>query len=136
MCCGDNNNKKDRECCLYDLLKDILKLQNRDYDDCCVDGCDKPFLGPNLSTICYNTRPLSFYNCTTGNLWNIQYTLNGTTSTSDVFRIEKLDECCCTCRVLVANTDGTYIPTNQFFTIDLDCISAVQCHPDVSLDVC
>lgn len=134
MCC-DNNNKESN-CCLSELLKEILMLQNRDINNSSCGGCDKPFLGPSLNCMCYNTRPLSFYNCQTGNLWSIQYTLNGSVSSSTVFRIEKLDDCCCTCRILIENTDGTYTPTTQFFTIDLNCVSAVQCHPDVFIDVC
>ncbi len=135
MCC-DNNNNNEKSCCLYNLLNDILNLQNMDMNNCSCDGCDKPFLGPSLNCVCYNTRPLSFYNCSTGALWNIQYSLNGVVATSNVFRIEKLDECCCTCRVLVQNDDSTYTPTSQFFTIDLNCVSAVQCHPDVFIDIC
>lgn len=136
MCCEDKNNEKNKNCCLADLLRDILRLQNNDSSECCPGGCDKPFLGPTLNCVCYNTRPLSFYNCQTGALWNIAYNLNGATSTSNVFRIEKLDDCCCTCRVLIRNQDETYTPTTQFFTIDLNCVSAVQCHPDVFLDIC
>ena len=81
--CNDNTN-----CCLSDLLCQILMLQNRGEECDNLEGCDKPFLGPTLSTICYNTRPVSFYNCQTGSLWNINYTINGTTATSDVFRVE------------------------------------------------
>lgn len=139
MCCDNNNtdnNDNERSCCLHDLLRDILSLQNRDVDNSINEGCDKPFLGPSLSCICYNTRPLSFYNCATGDLWNIQYTMNGATCTSNVFRVEKIDDCCCTCRVLRANADGTYTATCQFFTIDLNCVSALQCHPDVYVDLC
>ena len=134
MCC--DNNKLEKDCCLSELLREILILQNRDSDNYSCSGCDKPFLGPNLNCLCYNTRPLSFYNCQTGSLWNIQYLLNGAVNYSNVFRIEKLDDCCCTCRILIENTDGSYTPTTQFFTIDLNCVSAVQCHPDVFLDVC
>ncbi len=133
--CSENNDK----CCLYDILNGILMLQDNNCDTNCPAGCDKPFLGPTPECVCYNTRPVSFYNCQTGELWNINYTIDGTTSTSNVFRVENLDECCCTCRILIpSTTEGTttYTPTNQFFTIDLNCVSALQCYNDVFLDLC
>lgn len=135
MCCGNENNA-DRSCCLSELIREIVNLQNMDADICCSEGCDKPFLGPTLSCECYNTRPLSFYNCQSSELWNIQYTINETTATSTVFRAEKVDNCCCTCRILIDNGDDTYTATRQFFTIDLKCVSALQCHPDVFVDLC
>lgn len=132
--CGDNNNSSCK--CLHDLLRDILALQCEDFSCCNVSGCDKPFLGPDPNTVCYNTRPISFYNCSTGSLWEIDYTYNGESGTSSYFRIEGLEDCCCTCRVLIANADGTYTPTNQFFTINLDCVSAVRCWPDTFVSIC
>ena len=65
--CSENNDK----CCLYDILNGILMLQENNCDTNCPNGCDKPFLGPTPECICYNTRPVSFYNCQTGELWNI-----------------------------------------------------------------
>ena len=55
------------------------------------------------------------------------------TTTSSVFRLEKMDECCATCRVLVPTTDGditTYTSTNSFFTINLDCLCVIRCLND------
>lgn len=132
--CGENNS----ECCLYDLLSQINMLQNKG-ERCDISGCDRPFLGPTLG-ICYNTRPLSFYNCQTGELWEFTYTTpEGATGTSTVFRVENIDECCCTCRILIADTTDpaniVYTPTTTFFTIDLNCVSAVQCFADVFLEI-
>ena len=86
---------------------------------------DKPFLGPN-NTECFNTRPISFYNCCTGEI----YTING----SSIFRLESIDDCCCKCRIL-NYTDGTYTSTNDFFTINLNCISAIKCYQDINLTI-
>lgn len=147
MCCENNERENTTSCCLHDLLEDILRLQNRDEEPHCKGGCDKPFLGPTPRCSCYNTRPLSFYNCQTGDLWRIQFSSNGEHreqgehgehgghDCSTVFRIEDLDDCCCTCRVLV-ECDGGFKATSQFFTIDLNCVSAVQCHPDTFVDLC
>ena len=121
--------------CLTDILETILCLQNAKDSDCEVNGCDKPFLGPTPNLICYNTRPINFYNCVTGNLWSFPYTIGTTNGTSSVFRLENLEDNCCTCRVLALNTDDTnnletYVPTSAFFTINLDCVSAIRCLPD------
>ena len=86
--------------------------------------------------VCYNTRPITLYNCQNGELWSIFYTTNGTQASSTVFRCEKLDDCCLTCRILIDNGDGTYTATNQFFTINLNCVSAVRCLPDTFVDIC
>ena len=122
--------------CLTSILETILCLQNAKDDNCEVFGCDKPYLGPTPSLVCYNTRPINLYNCITGELWSFPYTIGTTSGTSSVFRLENLEGNCCTCRVLALNTDDTnnletYVPTSTFFTINLDCVSAIRCLPDV-----
>ena len=47
------------------------------------------------------------------------------TATSNVFRVEKIDNCCATFRVLIANEDGTYTSTESFFTMNLEKISFI-----------
>ena len=136
--CEDNDNVENvSECaCLNELFTEIIKLQKKDFKFCNETGCDRPFLGPANSLMCYNTRPISLYNCQTGNLWNIDYTFNCESGKSTVFRCESIDDCCLTCRILIDNGCGEYTPTNQFFTINLNCVSAVECHSDVYLDIC
>ena len=141
-CCGNNNNEhtptpSNNTCCIADILETIIKLQNRSEKfDCFNEGCDKPFLGPTPSTICYNTRPVNFFRCSDGGQWVLPYTLNGTTSVSGVFRAENIDGCCCTCRILAPNPDTTqvdlypYVPTESFVTINLSCVGALKCLPD------
>lgn len=125
------------ECgCIHDILKKILLLQKQDFDNECFAGCDKPYLGPVCTTICYNTRPITLFNCCTGNLWSFPYTIDGVTSESTTFRIEAIDDCCCTCRILYTNAEGELAATNEFFTLDLKCVGAIKCLPDVSLDLC
>lgn len=59
---------------------------------------------------------------------------------SNVFRIEKLDGCCATFRVLAPNTDTTevttipYVATNSFFTMDLNCVCALRCLQDTFVE--
>ena len=125
------------ECCIANILEVIVRLQNRsDKFDCLGEGCDRPYLGPTPSTICYNTRPINLYRCSDGELWTFPYTLNGTTGESSVFRVEQVDGCCATCRVLAPNPDTTtvdilpYVGTDSFVTINLSCVGALTCLPD------
>lgn len=138
MCPENNNTNTNREnCCLADILEVIVKLQDRSEKfDCLGDGCDRPYLGPTPSTVCYNTRPVTFYRCCDGDLWAFPYTLNGATGSSTVFRCEHVEGCCATCRVLAPNPDTAtaiatpYVPTESFFTINLNCVGALRCLPD------
>ncbi len=129
--CNDKN-------CLTSILETILCLQNAKDDSCETQGCDKPYLGPTPSLICYNTRPINLYNCTTGELWTFPYNLGTVNSTSSIFRLENLEDNCCTCRVLAPNPDTSssepYVLTNTYFTINLDCISAIKCLPDIFIN--
>ena len=125
----------DDKSCLTSILETILCLQNSKDESCEVLGCDKPYLGPTPSLVCYNTRPINLYNCTTGCRWSFPYTLGSVNGTSSVFRLENLEGNCCTCRVLAQNPDTSsseaYVLTSTFFTINLDCVSAIKCLPDV-----
>ena len=125
----------DDKSCLTSILETILCLQNSKDESCEVLGCDKPYLGPTPSLVCYNTRPINLYNCTTGCRWSFPYTLDSVNGTSSIFRLENLEGNCCTCRVLASNPDTSssepYVLTSTFFTINLDCVSAIRCLPDV-----
>ena len=134
MNCSDNTCSS----CISDILKKILLLQKQDFDCDNFIGCDKPFLGPITPSVCYNTRPFQLYNCCSGEPWTFSYTsTSGTTDTSTILRIESLDECCCTCRLLSMNTEtNQYTNTNQFVTIDLHCCGAIQCLTDTYVELC
>lgn len=125
----------DDKSCLTSILETILCLQNSKDESCEVLGCDKPYLGPTPNLVCYNTRPINLYNCTTGCRWSFPYTLDSVNGTSSIFRLENLEGNCCTCRVLAQNPDTSssepYVLTSTFFTINLDCVSAIKCLPDV-----
>ena len=121
--------------CISDIIKKILILQKRDCDNDEFIGCDKPFLGPTIPTNIYNTRPILLYNSGTSLPWTFEYTLNdGTISTSNVLRVEYLDECCCTCRILYPNNGG-YSSTGQFVTIDLNSCGAIRCLADTNVEL-
>ncbi len=134
MNCSDTNNCSS---CIFDILKKILVLQKQDFDQENYVGCDKPYLGPVCNSICYNTRPIQLYNCCTGAPWSFTYTVDGVTNTSDVFRVESLDDCCCTCRILYLDpTTNNYVGTSEFVTIDLNCCGAIRCLSDTYIDLC
>ena len=120
---------------IRETLNFILTLQkNACCDDACKEGCTRPFLGSGTNKTCYNTRPITLFTCCTGTNWEFPYELNDVTETSTVFRIENIEGNCATFRVLApTTTDGvtTYGFSNSFFTIDLSCVLALQCLPDI-----
>ena len=131
-------NRECQETSISKILNFILELQkcveNTNLDS--VSGCDKPCLGPSINNgLIFNTRPITLYSCCTGSLWNMPYTLNGTTNESTVFKIAKVENNCATFEILAPNPDTTnpllpYISTNNFFTINLDCVLAIRCLND------
>ncbi len=126
-------------CCFSKLLKVIDILQNNSCGELCSDeSCTRPFLGGSPTIICYNTRPVTFYTCN-GNIFTASYQVGGETRTSSVFRVERVDGCCVKCRILEANPDQSdptrsYLATNQFITINLDCICVISCLADIIID--
>lgn len=137
MCGNDNKTPRDNSCeCLRDIIKVILRLQRREEREADMEGCDKPFLGPCPSIACFNTRPVQLYTCCSGTPWEFPFTLKEMTGTSSVFRVENLDECCVTCRILTVNPDhdqrreSPFVATDSFFTINLNCVGAIKCLRD------
>ena len=117
---------------IRETLNFILTLQkNACCNDACQEGCTRPFLGPNPTLTCYNTRPITLFACCTGTNWTFPYETIDGEATSTVFRIENVEGNCATFRVLIPNEDGGYSFSNSFFTIDLSCVLALQCLPDV-----
>lgn len=126
-------------CCFSKLLKVIDILQKNSCGELCSDeSCTRPFLGGSPTIICYNTRPVTFYTCN-GNIFTASYQVGGETRTSSVFRVERVDGCCVKCRILEANPDQSdptrsYLATNQFITINLECICVISCLADIIID--
>ena len=139
-----NNNNNSNTSCIAEILNVILVLQQ---NACCengLDSCDRPSLGGGPNCLVCNTRPIMLYTCCSNSTPLEMPTTKdltaapGDITTSRVFRVEKVDGNCCTCRVLTDNTDTTsinpYIATNSFFTIDLNCVCAIKCLTDTYVD--
>lgn len=126
-------------CCFSKMLKVIDILQkNASGEPCNDESCTRPFLGGSPTILCFNTRPVSFYTCN-GNLFTATYQVGSETRTSSVFRVENVNGCCVKLRILEVNPDTSdptraYLATNQFITINLNCICALRCLADIIID--
>lgn len=137
MCNNENNSSCN---CINEILKVIFLLQQSvNCNDGCLETCDKGFLGQSCS--CFlNTRPVVLYTCSSGSSpISMPISKSPTeTVTSNVCRLEKLDDCCATFRVLATNDDATsnypYVSTNSFFTINLNCVCMIRCLDDTFVE--
>ncbi len=143
MCCNDNESNNS----LAEILSVILVLQQNACVDSCLDSCDRPMLGGGPTCLVCNTRPVMLYTCgSNGTPWSMPVTkdstasCDGTTSAtcSVVFRVEKIENNCCTFRVLQDNPDPTslypFVTTNSVFTMDLGCLCAIRCLTDTYVE--
>lgn len=141
-----DNNAQDCKC-ISEILKVICLLQqNANCSDSCLDTCDRGFLGCSTTSLSCNTRPIMLYTCgSNGTAWSMpvskeNLTCDGTDTCSNVFRIEKLDDCCATFRVLQPNPNieeasiYPYVATNSFFTMNLKCVCCLRCLNDTYIE--
>ena len=145
------NNNENNDCkCISEILTVICILQQNANcnDGCCLDTCDRGFLGSNITCNNLNTRPIMLYTCCGNGIpWSMPTTKTdeacGTpgVTCSSVFRVEKIDGCCATFRVLANNPDTTtnatmpYVSTNSFFTMNLNCVCSLRCLNDTYVDL-
>ena len=138
----DNNLERGRpvptSCnCIVDILEQILCLQRKaEIIEEKFIGCEKPFLGPCGSRCCFNTRPVQIIGCCDGDLFSVEVTSGVRTN---VFRIERIDGCCCTFRCLVPNNPGCKHPfkrTDVFFTLNFGgaCCFGIKCLEDTFIE--
>ena len=143
---NQNNNHQNGGIC--EILCVILVLQDNACPDNALQTCDRPVLGGGANCLVCNTRPVMIYTCCgNGVPWSMPTTKDssedcggdGNTATcSSIFRVEKIEDNCCTFRVLAPNPDTTsvlpYVATNSFFTMACDCICAIRCLSDTYVD--
>ncbi len=141
--CNNNNDCK----CIGNILKVISILQKKAEErEELEEGCDKRMLGANCCCEC-NTRPVQLFLCgQNGDDPLVMPTTRGpitkTTCFSNVFRVEKVDDCCATFRVLEEkkvksleeadsiDSCSNFIATKSFFTLDLKCVCIIKCLDD------
>lgn len=115
--------------CIKNLLKLICLLQkNSENNNSLNDTCTKPYLGPTINNICYNTRVITLYN-KNGTLLTSNYNINNTLEESSLFRVENISDDCVTLRILTKD-NNTYKSTNNFITVNINCICAIKCIED------
>lgn len=128
--------------CIAEILKTILILQKKASSfECKIDSCDRKVLGCVSEYKC-NTRPIQLFSCCLCGSNPITMPtskdlIDEETTYSSIFRIEKLDDCCATFRVLVKepnNNNDTFITTNSLFTLDLRCVCAIRCLDDTFIE--
>lgn len=144
--CNNNNNQEGCRCIAEILAVINVLQQNADCcGDSCLDTCDRGFLGNGTTSLGFNTRPVILYTAVgNGTPWSMPTTRENVVCgdegvvCSNVFRVEKIDGCCCTFRVLAENPDVTslspYVATNSFFTMNLSCVCALRCLPDTFVE--
>ena len=145
MCNNENNQCE----CISEILTVISILQKNASctDTCCLDTCDRGFLGCGNTSMGCNTRPIMLYTCCgNGTPWSMPTTKTDGTcgdegvTCSSVFRVEKIDGCCATFRVLANNPDPDtvatipYVSTNSFFTMNLNCVCTLRCLNDTFVE--
>jgi hypothetical protein len=133
--------------CIADILKVILILQRKvTHFEPISDPCDKKELCCGCKCKCKcNTRPVQLILVGgNGNDPLVMPTTRGpiteATCFSDVFRVEKVDDCCATFRVLVPEKRtfekecDTFVATDSFFTLDLRCVCIIRCLEDTFVE--
>jgi len=144
--CNNSCTSNNTECSyIAEILKVIVVLQANACPETCLNSCDRPVLGGGSNCIVCNTRPIMLYTCCgNGTPWSMPTSRSNincnvdATSCSSVFRVEKVDGCTATFRVLAPNTDTTstfpYESTDSVFTMDLSCLCTIRCLNDTFVD--
>ena len=115
--------------CIKNLLRLILLLQkNSVFDSCLESGCSRNYLGPSFNFICYNTRVITLYK-KEGSLLILPYS----SGESSYFRVNDINGDCITLLLLRRDNDNFY-STRETVVINVNCICAVKCISDVSID--
>ena len=138
-----NENLRSEKDDIKDILETIVVLQRRAEErviDNEIAACDRDFLccAPCEEIKC-NTRPITlFCNCP-ANQWEISIDKeNPNGPTSNVFRVEKVEDNTATFRVLILEHEQgchtRFKATESFFTLRLGCICCLRCLPDTFIE--
>ena len=132
--CNDTNNNNTCNC-IAEILKVINILQNEVCPgDSCLDTCTKAYFGP-ASGVDFNTRPFNLYTCDGTQLAMPISNSPTEAETSSIFRVEKINNCCATLRVLTYDEGtNTFSATGSFFTINTNCCCSIRCLGDTFVE--
>ena len=132
--CNDSNSKPNCNC-IAEILKVINILQDEVCpNDTCLETCTRTYFGPAVGAA-FNTRPVTLYTCNGTQIEMPISNTPGETTTSGIFRVEKMNGCCATLRVLTYDdTTSTYSSTNSFFTLNTDCCCSIKCLADTFIE--
>lgn len=122
----DNNTNH-----LLDVLNLINNLQKSQLPSVDNTSCTRPILG-NVPTL-LNTRPVQFYSCN-NTLLTVNYYVNNVLNTADTFRVENVGNSTVTVRLLAQEEDN-YVSTDEFATININCICAIRCLNDININL-
>lgn len=145
MCNRDNDKGCCDPCCCNNCIAEILQvicvLQANANPTSCLNSCDRPALGGGGRCITCNTRPIMLFTCCgNGEPWRMPISREANQSeTSSVFRLEKIDGCCATFRVLIPNESedcrtSPFVATDSIFTMDINCVCSIRCLNDTFVE--
>ena len=133
-------NQNDNSGCIAEILTVISILQKNATCTESLESCDRGFLACGTTMGC-NTRPVMLYTAFgNGTAWSMPISRDpAETETSNIFRVEKIEDNCAAFRVLTPNPDTTentipYVSTSSFFTMDLDCCCVIRCLADTFVE--
>ena len=129
MACGNNtqniNNNVLPKNTIYDLLKRIDQMQKEVIINNLRNSCENCMLG-SLN----NTKPISIY----GQCGIFSATIDAANTTSTtLFRVEEVNDETVVLRLL-QNTDGVITCTDLTIVYNINCICAIQCIGDTTIN--
>ena len=113
---------------ILDLLKRIDRMQKEAVNSDAIGNCNTCVFAP-----VYNTKPISIYTC------NGLLTVNTTaldTATTNLFRIENINNDETVVLRLIIVDGETLTCTNNTITIKVSCICGIQCFDSITCTLC
>ncbi|HEY8364860.1 MAG TPA: CotY/CotZ family spore coat protein, partial [Haloplasmataceae bacterium] len=128
--CRRERREDEETCCVCKVVKFIDRIQRKFSQSCCI-SCEAPRLGENVPGVsAFNTRPIILYTEEGAPFAIIPDPIGDPTTTTNIFRVESVDNCCAILRALVVE-DDVLVGTNSCVTVDLCEFVGIQCLADV-----
>lgn len=124
---GNNNTESNtRRNCILDILKKIDQSQKEAIIESDIIGC-----GGGLITKAFDTRPVVL-TLNNGNKFTAY--LGVSTTTTDLFRVEEVNNDCCVLRAL-ERTGGMIRCTRFTCTLQVSCCCGIQCLEPINCNI-